>query len=354
MYYFNLDEHISYSFIPLFLLLLWYQGVLSAIASFNIKFLSLIFPIPLLFFILCYLKRLLNSLIRVFFLAKNHFYFNYYDSHLWGETFLKKTIKLYLTQTDNIPYTPKIDFLRWLIYIKIYPKFKTFLGKIIILLFKNHNLPSKYRQLFNGIVQSLYTLFTTDTLQVLTEYPEIFLRKAMFCNTVTFWLFVFYYRVFMGLEIQPKEKNSNNLFNAWTFLINKLSTFYNYNKASLKTRHHSWNFLNEDFYKSFFFLKKFKKLNDLMWQDGFLIDFLQKKITDKWIRGFVIFSGNLFSERLLFDNIVRFYIDYILKPISYITIYEFNSASNILLINLQLLLFTFLLIILLFIGLFIL
>jgi hypothetical protein len=80
-----------------------------------------------------------------------------------------------------------------------------------------------------------------------------------------------------------------------------------------------------------------------------LIDFLQKKIVDKWLRGFVIYSANLFSERLLFDRVVRFYIDFIFRSISSLTVYEYNSASSVLLINLQLLILTSLLVILLFI-----
>lgn len=354
MYTFNLDEYTSYSLITLFFLFLWYQGIFLAIISFNIKFLCLIFPIPLLFSILYNLNCLISYTLRLFFLAKKRFYFNYYDSYLWGENFLKNLIKVYSKKVDNLPYTPKIDVLRWLIYVKFYPIFKNFLGKLVIFFFKNYNLPSKLKLLFNNFMHSIYTLLTIDTLQVLTEYPEIFLRKAMFCNTVTFWLFIFYYRVFMGLEIQPKKVTKKPLLNLWFFLSKKALSIYNNNRVSLKTRQYFWNFLNEDFYKSFFFVKRFKKLNDLIWQDGFLIDFLQKKVVDKWIRGFVIFSGNLFSERLLFDNVVRFYIDSIFRSISSITIYEFNSASSILLVNLQLLLVIFLLVFLIFIGLFIL
>jgi hypothetical protein len=85
----------------------------------------------------------------------------------------------------------------------------------------------------------------------------------------------------MGLEIQPDKKNKNNIFNFLLYLSKKLVSVYINNRVSLKTRQHSWNFLNEDFYKSFFFVKRFKKLNDLIWQDGFLIDFLQKKVVDK-------------------------------------------------------------------------
>jgi len=57
------------------------------------------------------------------------------------------------------------------------------------------------------------------------------------------------------------------------------------------------------------FLPTFYSRNENMWVDGMLIDFLQKKVADAWIRRFVIFTGYLFSERYVFENIVRFYLD---------------------------------------------
>lgn len=85
----------------------------------------------------------------------------------------------------------------------------------------------------------------------------------------------------MGLEIQPKKKPNLFLFNLYQFLTKKVSQIYSNHRVSLKTRQTLYSFLNEDFYKSFFFVKRFKRLNDLIWQDGFLIDFLQKKVVDK-------------------------------------------------------------------------
>lgn len=49
--------------------------------------------------------------------------------------------------------------------------------------------------------------------------------------------------------------------------------------------------------------------SELIWQDGFLFDFLQKKTTDIWVRKFVIYTGFLFSERLVFEAVIRLYID---------------------------------------------
>ena len=194
---------------------------------------------------------------------------------------MKLLLRIYSYQISNIKYTPKIDFLRWLFYVQLHPKFKLHLGRFLIYLFNNPQLPAKYTWSYTKTLHALYILFTKDTFRVLTEYPEMFLRKAMFCNTVTFWLFVFFYRLFMGLEIQPKKKPNLFFFNLYHFLTKKVLQIYSNHRVSLKTRQTLYNFLNEDFYKSFFFVKRFKRLNDLIWQDGFLIDFLQKKVIDK-------------------------------------------------------------------------
>ena len=97
-----------------------------------------------------------------------------------------------------------------------------------------------------------------------------------------------------------------------------------------------------NFLESFIFLRNYYILNDLIWQDGFLIDFLQKKVVDKWMRKFLIYSAYLFNERLVFDYVVRFYIDLIVWPTYRINIYEFNNVSSTLLVTLFLLIVLFL------------
>ena len=67
-----------------------------------------------------------------------------------------------------------------------------------------------------------------------------------------------------------------------------------------------------------------------MWQDGFLFDFLQKKTADAWVRRFVIYTGFLFSERLVFDTIVRLYVDNLIWPAHYISIFEVSNVSEML------------------------
>jgi len=97
-----------------------------------------------------------------------------------------------------------------------------------------------------------------------------------------------------------------------------------------------------NFLESVVFIRNYYILNDLIWQDGFLIDFLQKKVVDKWMRKFLIYSAYLFNERLVFDYVVRFYIDLIIWPSYRINIYEFNNVASTLLITLFLLVTLFL------------
>lgn len=90
------------------------------------------------------------------------------------------------------------------------------------------------------------------------------------------------------------------------------------------------------------FLPRYYQLNDLLWQDGFLIDFLQKKMVDKWTRKFLIYSGYLFNERLVFDWVVRFYIDLVIWPTYRVMIYEFTNVASTLLATLFIFLVLFL------------
>lgn len=81
------------------------------------------------------------------------------------------------------------------------------------------------------------------------------------------------------------------------------------------------------------FINNFYILNELIWQEGLLIDFLQKKIADNWIKKFLIRSSYLFSERLVFDKIIKFYLNLLILPFHKISIFEFNNVSNILFIT---------------------
>lgn len=57
------------------------------------------------------------------------------------------------------------------------------------------------------------------------------------------------------------------------------------------------------------FLPAYYRRSELVWLDGFLLDFLQKKSLDIWLRKFVLVTGYVFSERMVFDQVVRIYMD---------------------------------------------
>ena len=101
------------------------------------------------------------------------------------------------------------------------------------------------------------------------------------------------------------------------------------------------------------FLPTYYWRSELMWQDGFLFDFLQKKTADAWVRQFVIYTGFIFSERLVFENIVRFYIDYLIWPFHYYSLFETKNVSEMLNIIIFLILTIFLIYISFYIFLFI-
>ena len=90
------------------------------------------------------------------------------------------------------------------------------------------------------------------------------------------------------------------------------------------------------------FLPTYYTRSELMWQDGFLFDFLQKKTADAWVRQFVIYTGFIFSERLVFENVVRFYIDYLIWPFHEYSLFETKNVSEMLNIIIFLILTLFL------------
>ena len=91
------------------------------------------------------------------------------------------------------------------------------------------------------------------------------------------------------------------------------------------------------------FLSRYVHRNDLMWSDGFLIDFLQKKTADLWVRKFLIYTGFLFSERLVFEYIVRLYTDYMILPTTSYFYLELPNVSSVLSITLFIYNFVFIL-----------
>lgn len=136
--------------------------------------------------------------------------------------------------------------------------------------------------------------------------------------------------------VAPKVVGSSP--SSYPMNIFKLFSFYNYftfNIFSLKKDMLN-NFLTKTYFLSNYFI-----LNDLIWQEGLLIDFLQKKITDNWVKKFLIYSAYLFNERLVFDKVTRFYLDLIIWPLHKLFIFEFNNVGHTLFINVFFFIFSF-------------
>jgi hypothetical protein len=112
---------------------------------------------------------------------------------------------------------------------------------------------------------------------------------------------------------------------------------------SLKQKHSSISKTTTSFLQQTYFLKSYFMQNERIWQEGLLIDFLQKKVTDKWTRSFLITSSYLVNERLFFDWVVRFYMELVLWPGYRNRIFEFLNIGSTLFITVILLLSTLLL-----------
>jgi hypothetical protein len=112
--------------------------------------------------------------------------------------------------------------------------------------------------------------------------------------------------------------NIKNLFDA------SVSTLFNKNFKQVYTVF--W----DKFISKSLFLTTFYTRSENMWQDGFLFDFLQKKTADAWVRRFVIYTGFLFSERLVFDSVVRVYLDNLIWPGHDKSIFETSNVSEML------------------------
>lgn len=121
------------------------------------------------------------------------------------------------------------------------------------------------------------------------------------------------------------NKNFYTYFsNLWFRLYNFLQFFvYNFSKKSS-------------------FIPKFYNRNELIWNDGLLIDFLQKKSADLYIRKFVIYTGFLFSERFVFEIIVKLYLDNLVWPFHKVSIFESSNVSEMLTLIISLFFFSFL------------
>ena len=121
-------------------------------------------------------------------------------------------------------------------------------------------------------------------------------------------------------------------FKSFSLPMNTFNFLYIYNSFI----HNFKNFKNyyiTNFLYKMYFISNYYLLNELIWQEGLLIDFLQKKVTDNWVKKFLIFSAYLFNERLVFDKVIKFYLDLIIWPMHKLFIFEFNNVANTLFIT---------------------
>lgn len=97
------------------------------------------------------------------------------------------------------------------------------------------------------------------------------------------------------------------------------------------------------------FLPVFYFRNNLLWADGFLIDFLQKKTADLLTRKFFLFTGFLFSERFIFEIVLKLYLDTLVWPLHALSLFEAMNTIELLanLISFYFLFFSFMVLLLL-------
>jgi hypothetical protein len=112
------------------------------------------------------------------------------------------------------------------------------------------------------------------------------------------------------------------------FLNNWLESVYSQTTRFEKndTIYFTWN----KFIEQSTFITTYYTRNENIWGDGFLFDFLQKKTADAWVRRFVIYTGFLFSERLVFDSVVRIYLDNLIWPGHSYSTFEVSNVSEML------------------------
>lgn len=91
------------------------------------------------------------------------------------------------------------------------------------------------------------------------------------------------------------------------------------------------------------YLKSYYLRSDLLWQEGLLMDFLQKKVLDKWVRRFLIHSANILSERFIFDKLIKVYGDFVVWAGTQKNIFEFTNVASLLTVAILPLLLVFLL-----------
>lgn len=126
------------------------------------------------------------------------------------------------------------------------------------------------------------------------------------------------------------------VFKSNYYILKRWNTFF-FNVSNLFSE------INTNLLYKINFLDRYYFFNDFIWQEAFLVDFLQKKIVNKWVYKFLIVSSYLFNERLIFETLINFLLAYFIWPSHKIFFFDVNNILNLLLFTF----FIFLIIILL-------
>ena len=275
----------------LIFIFLWYEGCISCIKKTELKSLHIFSPI-------------IYSLVLLY-QSLSYLFWRFID-------FVMVFVHLYRWWCSGFWYTLKNQYdlsLRFITFTTV----RTLFWPQLILILK-------------GLAWSLDFVWAYF-VYICIKLPFLFTWISLLSFHITWVLCVYFYRIYTNTELYPAPRNYN-ILDRWLLpLYNHLQLRYLDYCVSSKLRASLWDVVVGRFNLNFFFLPRYYKINNLMWQDGFLIDFLQKKVADRWVRTFVIFSGYLFNERWLFDLVVRLYIDLIIWPTYKVSLYEFNSVA---------------------------
>lgn len=124
--------------------------------------------------------------------------------------------------------------------------------------------------------------------------------------------------------VAPKVVGSNP--SIYPIFINLLHKKINYFLFKIS---YIINELNINFLQKMYFLFYYYLLNDLLWQEALILDFLQKKIINNWTQKFLIISSYLFNERVIFDVIIKFFLNLFIWPLHQLFIFQINNISNL-------------------------
>lgn len=126
-----------------------------------------------------------------------------------------------------------------------------------------------------------------------------------------------FYHTLIHLNESYRYVYTYSFSNTISLLVSKLSTVLNFIVGYILSRTS--------------FLTLYYTRSELLWGDGFLFDFLQKKTLDSWLRQYVIYTGFLFSERLVFELVIRVYNDLIIWNFHYKSLFDASNPATVLL-----------------------